>query len=252
MKLTYTPATLTAEHLPTYIRARSSPDITRAARHALEALETLARALTTDDLIRHAVVHSEDPATPLAALAATFEAALSAVRDERNVTGELLRNDSLQRHALDMAAMEVLSFTENKLRHHQRLVSTIAASAEREMERLRKAGLSAPEVDALLDVRNARPDPQIAEHQQQAEACARRLAALESFLGDRLRDTAALGDDLLAELRERAAAIPLRATMTDPEDAARRAKIVKDADARGRLIARLTGTQQHVQPSAQA
>ena len=112
MKLTYTPATLTAEHLPTYIRARSSPDITRAARHALEALE--------------------------------------------------------------------------------------------------------------------------------------------SFLGDRLRDTAALGDDLLAELRERAAAIPLRATMTDPEDAARRAKIVKDADARDRLIARLTGTQQHAQPSAQA
>jgi hypothetical protein len=247
--ITTNPALLTAEHLPAYILARTDSATMKAAHAVLQGLTRLSDALTTDDLLRHVIAHGEEPARVLAGLAESLDEALTAFLAERQAAGELLRTDRLERHALDIAAMELLGYAESDMRHHQRQAVAVRAAADQELDRLKNARLSAPEIEALLEVRKGQPDPQIAEHQQQAQVCAERVAVLEAFLGDRLRDTAALGDALLAELRERAKGIILRATQRDPVEVALRTKFVKNVEERDRLIARLTGRTADAQPT---
>lgn len=247
--ITNNPALLTADHIPTYLALRTDGPTMKAASAVLQGLERLSEALTADDLLRHAVAHGEEPVRVLADLAESLDAALGVFLKERKAAGELLRTDRLERHALDVAALELRGYAEADLQHHQRQAVAVQANAGRELERMRAAGLENHEIDAIQGARKGRPDPQVTAHQQAAQACADRMAAIDAFLADRLRDTGKLGDALLVEVRERAAAIPLRAQTTTGEDVERRAKAVKDNAARNRLIARLIGSGDDAEPA---
>lgn len=193
---------LAAEHAPLMRELVGDEGALRAAGDVLAGLQRLVAGLTPRAVLAGVVASNDaDLAGTLHELhelaAGIGEAAAAQHTDAAHVT-RVLRADGATRNALDGAASMRLRVAQGAVRDAFEALAGLNAASASEAEKLRAAGLSPGELDALLHARAEGAGQRRDKLQAQAAGWRAEAGVLAEFLGDPMRDRSRLG--LLAGL----------------------------------------------------
>lgn len=207
---------LTREQVNAYRVLLRDPEARRAASAALAAIQGFASRLNAADLLRGSVVHGGDWEAWLAELAKEAKQNLETVRVYRASFEQERQATEGELHAHDAAAIELLG----RRREAAAMAESKAKATKQDGLTMRKkladAGLTLEEASDHITQRfNGGFEEIEAGLMRQRDAHLEEAQALEAFLEDPDRASSVLPEPLRDELRALAAAMPVRATVTN-------------------------------------